>query len=89
MLFAGEVVVELLGWEWTSDEVALTDVGAERSEHFEDLIAVDTLGDDGEVESAGQLDGGADDGVSAAVGVQVGDEGFVDLEFVDGHLEQL
>lgn len=50
---------------------------------------LDTLGDRGQLEAAGECDDGADDRLVAGVTTDAGDEGTVDLQRIDGQALQV
>ena len=69
--------------------VSLREVAAEGGEKIEVVLVFDAFGDNFEVEGVCEVDGGADDRGTAAVGADVRDEGPIDLEFIDRKVTQV
>ena len=71
---------ELFGIERARDGVALGDVAADVAQLLEDLLALDTFGDDFETEVVSEVDRRSDDHLVLLVDEHVGDEALVDLQ---------
>lgn len=73
-----------VGGEGFAEEIALAEVAFEGLEHHGLFGGFDAFGDDLDVEVASELGDGVDESGEVASAVDVGDEGAVDFEDVDG-----
>jgi hypothetical protein len=76
-------LLETVEWLRPAHQIALDLATAELPEQFELTIGFHTFRCDAHAQVAGELDDGLDDRAAVGVGLEVRDEGLVDLELVE------
>src|ERR1700683_4122375 len=75
--------------ERSPDEISLDFVAALLREERKLILRLDAFGEDRQFQSAGKSDHGADDCRGLRVGSDVGNEGLIDLDLVEGKRLQI